>query len=324
MQRPTDKLVSKLTVSSSETFALGLIALELGLMTPLADRVCNASNRQFDSDYLEDSFTAFSNRYANYPQLISVVHDLVGAKTSPRTDPDFLLNCQILQPADLIFYDMTPALPPPLPLPLPVVTEQINYARPEPTVVQPAPAIVRTAPTVVQTSPTMIRQAPTVVHQSPPPASSQIVHSTVIHTSKFETPTKSGINHYSPSRPDTTRVYSPPRQIYSETHRASPISDGRKSLILADPTHPYYRKVSDPMSSPPRPDRSKSPILQNQRSPSPYRPLLSGSKSRSITPTKARNSIDLLHDSASANQRRKYVTKIDISTSQMAMLDTAH
>lgn len=268
-KRPSSGTVSQLSISSSETFALGLVALELGLMTPLADRVCNISKGDFDSEYLEDCFTRFRAKYSNYPQLITIVHELVGAKTSPRTDPDYLLHYQTMQPSDLVCYETT----------------QLSTPRSE-----------------------MI---------NPSIGSSQLIHhgpSSVVYNN-YETPVKYMHNHYT----STSEPMSQSKVVLA-SHESSPSSEGKKSALMIDPSHPHYDKVASRGLSPRQIDRSKSPIAKEQRSNSPYRPLLGENKSRSVTPTKVNHPpYDANHDSK--RERRKYVSKVDISTSQMALID---
>lgn len=278
VHRPSNTVVSQLDVSSTQAFALGLIALELGLMTPLADKVCNTKTGVFDVNFLEDSFTNFRNKYSNYPQLIQIIHELVGARTAPRTDPDYLLTYQQIKPADLVCYDALEA----------PVSRGEN-------------SIGSFAISAITVNTDQSGSQPRV----------------------YETPVKYMNNHYTSNNVEPL-PQTPPRQaLYVPSPEASPSSDEKNSrILLVELNQQNLAKVAEKPVPTRQIDRSRSPIAQNQRPASPYRPLLSDTKSRPTTPTKRpTTAFDVYTEANSTNskQRKKYVSKVDIGSSQMAL-----
>lgn len=282
---------AKITPLSSETFAIGLIALELGLMTDLSRKVCNTNSKNFDSYVLEDAFTNFSINFASYPQLINIVHELVGAHTSPRHNPNYIFDYQMLMPNDLIYYDTMPR-----DMSLNTLSH-ISHL--------PVSQVSRDHGTIKEI---LSRQYPEESRVYSSPDSKKSENSPIAdveHQYRANSPMRTVVIQEAP--PVYTRVaQSPVREMTPQRERS-------RSLLASTPPKFISRNID---ASTPQRERSKSPVISKMQA-SPYRGLLTPKPSRSTSPLPKLDQSSLDQSSyqqseTSAKKKRKYVSRVDV------------
>lgn len=270
-----------LDISSCETFALGLIALELGLMTELASKVCNFKEKTFEAITLEKAFSNFSNQFSNYPQLIKLIHELVGAKTEPRINPNYILEFKSKTPQDLNCLGLSKS-----------ITQTFKEQSLFPERVSP------------NSNSFKADFSSALKQRYPSKTDNQDKNQTQTHSqdSKFK-------EKKDPA--DETRI-----ENLSNTR---PYPDGTKTLIAKHDYGAHHVKqqdyTSNSFSTPERP-RSISPSTSHLQA-SPYRGILTPKASRSVSPALQNQEIpvqkiNFIPDTGS--KRKRYVNKVDVMT----------
>lgn len=297
-----DGLIGIADVMSCETFAIGLIAMELGLMKELARKVCNTSTKTFDTNAIEQAFISFSSTYSCYPQLINIVHELVGAQTAPRHDPKYIFEYVAQQPSDLVCYDTA--------APIDHNTRAISH------ISNFYPSESRDFGTIKEI---LSKRYPQGDANMSPTSSKKSEDSPI---TDLEGCYQANSPAHLKAKKDTSNLV----VFNNSTYQPSIVNRERSTSLLANTLAIHIHKHQDIESR--HRQRSKSPIISKMQA-SPYRGLLTPKASRSTSPAPRQNISEFKLDQScimqadtSTAKKRRYVNRVDVMSNN-AMLVTS-